>query len=91
MHSLRYLNTVLTVVAILLGLQLWTNWNTATTNGSVPDMVAQAHAQGLPDAGAQRKEMIAELKGLRKQMGELQTQLSSGKVRVQIQEPPKDE
>ena len=89
MNSLRYLNTILTVVAILLGLQLWTNWNAGDQNGTA--LVSEAHAQGIPDAGAQRKEMITELKGLRKQMGDLQTQLSSGKVKVQIQDAVKDE
>lgn len=91
MKSLRYLNTVLTAVAILLGLQLWTSWNSPAANDAGSALVSPAHAAGLPDAGAQRKDMINELKSLRKQMADTHSLLASGKVRVQVQDPVKDE
>ena len=79
MKGLRYLNTMLTILAVLLTLQLWTTWNMAPA-----DMATEAHAQGIPDAGAQRKQMIDELKLVNKKVEELKGLLTSGKVRVTV-------
>jgi hypothetical protein len=84
MPSLKYLNTILTVLAVLLGLSLWTAWTQS------PDFVAPAHAQGIPDEGAQRKQMIDELKLLNKKVDGLQALLVSGAVRVQVQDNGRD-
>lgn len=78
MNSLKYLNVMLTVLAILLGLQLWTTWTQS------PDMLAPAAAQGIPDEGAQRKQMVDELKLLVKKVETTNDLLVSGKVRVTV-------
>lgn len=80
MRSLRYLNGILTVLAVLLGLQLWTSW---TANTSV-DVAAPAYAQGIPDAGAQRLQIIDQLKLLNSRTEELKGLLLSGKVQVKV-------
>jgi len=79
MKSLKYLNSILTVLAVLLALQLWTTWNAAPV-----DLASSAHAQGIPDEGAQRKQIIDELKLVNKKVDELKGLLVSGKVRVTV-------
>jgi len=79
MKGLKYLNTMLTVLAVLLALQLWTTWNAAPV-----DLAAAAHAQGIPDEGAQRKQIIDELKLVNKKVEELKGLMVSGKVRVTV-------
>ncbi len=60
MSHFRYLNAVLTVLCVLLGLNLYADW----TERSVFD--TPAYAQGIPDEGAQRLQMIDQLKLLNK-------------------------
>jgi hypothetical protein len=77
MRAIHYLNTVLTILAVLLAAQLWTSWTTG------PDMTRSAAARdGIPDAGAQRKMIIDELKLLNTKVDKLDQLLVSGKVRV---------
>lgn len=85
MRSLRYLNTILTVLAVLLCAQLWTTWNTTSAGLSVTQ---EAHAQGIPNAGAQRKEMIEALAKLNAQVAVTNELLRSGQIRVQMDAPP---
>jgi len=79
MNALKYLNTMLTVLAGLLALQLWTTWNAGPV-----DLASPAHAQGIPDEGAQRKQIIDELKLVNKKVEELKGLMVSGKVRVTV-------
>ena len=83
MHTLRYLNGILTVLALLLALNLWTAW-TATP---ATDLASTAHAQGIPDEGAQRRDIIDQLKLLNTKADAIQALLSSGQVRVQVAMP----
>lgn len=76
MRAIHYLNTVLTVLAVLLAAQLWTSWTAS------PELTRPAAAQGIPDAGAQRKQIVDELKLLNSKMEGLQNLLVSGKVQV---------
>lgn len=86
MSSMRYLNTMLTVIAVLLGLNLLTHMG----SGGAP-MVNTAHAQtGLPNAGAQRKDMIDELKKLNIQVGDLVNLFRSGEAKVKAVSAAKD-
>ena len=83
MKSLRYLNSVLTVIAVLLSLNLWTMW---TMSPSAPSMATQAHAQeGLANAGAQRAQMIDLLRQQVKATDEMTSLLKSGKVKVIVE------
>jgi hypothetical protein len=89
MPSLRYLNVTLTVIAVLLGLHLWTLW-TAPVVGGAPlsaQAVAQAEAAGgIPNAAAQRKQMIELLKRLTQKTEELTGMLKSGQARVRVEQ-----
>ena len=80
MNRLRYLNTVLTVLAILLALNLWTQWHATPT----PSAATQAHAQGIPDAGQQRMEMVDLLKSLNERADETHELLESGQLTVRV-------
>jgi len=82
MPSLRYLNTILTVIALLLTLNLWTAWT--STPGGQALSVAQTAEAGIANAGAQRLEMIGLLKKLNKHVADLDATLTSGKVRVKV-------
>ncbi|MBI1335685.1 MAG: hypothetical protein GC164_01835 [Phycisphaera sp.] len=82
MRSLRYLNSVLTVIAVLLTLNLYTLW---TTSPASIETVPTAQAAGLPDGGAQRKEMIDQLKLLNQKFDQLTQLLKSGEARVRIE------
>lgn len=85
MSSIKYLNTILTVLAFMLAMQLWTSWN------SGPEWAAPAHAQGIPDGGAQRQMIVDQLKLLNKRTDEIKSVLTSGKMRVLIAEAPEVE
>ncbi|MEX2216449.1 MAG: hypothetical protein WD768_20220 [Phycisphaeraceae bacterium] len=83
MKSLRYLNSVLTVIAVLLSLNLWTIW---TMSPVAPSVATRAHAQeGLPNAGAQRGQMIDLLRQQVKSTDEMASLLKSGKVKVIVE------
>ncbi len=86
MRSLRYLNVVLTVLTVVLTLHLWTLW----TGEALSSVTPSAHAGGLPDAGAQRKEMIDLLKGMNQKMDQLAALLKSGEARVRVEGAKKD-
>ena len=81
MASLRYLNTILTVLTLLVALHLWTLWTMA------PDFGTPAQAAGIPDEGAQRQQIIDQLKLLNKRAEQIKDVLQSGKMRVTVSEP----
>ena len=86
MRAIHYLNTVLTVLAVLLAAQLWTSWTQS------PDLIRPAAAQGgIPDAGAQRQQIVDEIKLLNGKVDDLQSLLVSGKVRVRAIVEPSDQ
>ena len=86
MPSLRYLNSVLTVIALLLTINLYTLW-TVNPAGSIlaPETSVQAADSGVVDARVQRKEMIDQLKQLNSGLSAVQQTLTSGKLRVQVE------
>ena len=89
MKNLRYLNTILTIIAVLLTLNLWTLWAGHSSPVSA-DFAAPAHAQvneGLANAGAQRVEMIALLKKQVAATESITTLLKSGTVKVKVDMP----
>lgn len=73
------MNRLLVVIVILQGLILFSQWG-----GSGP--ITPAYAQ-IPDAGAQRREMVEELKTLNTKMDKLMQMLESGKVQVKATLP----
>ena len=70
---------LLVVVIVLQGLILFSQWG-----GSSP--ITPAYAQ-IPDAGAQRREVIDELKSLNAKMDKLTELLGSGKIQVKATLP----
>ena len=85
MRTLGYTNVVLTVLAILLSLQLWMVWLNSPVG-----MPSTAQAAVMLDAGAQREEMIGQLKQVNKKVEELSGLLKSGQVRVKVEGLEKD-
>jgi len=81
MNSIRYLNGILTVLTIVVAMQLCTTWTTG------PQLGQTAQAQGIPDAGSQRRQIVDQLKLLNKKTEEVKALLTSGKVRVTVQLP----
>lgn len=82
MPSLKYLNTILTILAIILALNLYVTVFTG------PSALPQAHAQGIPDEGAQRVQIIDQLKLLNQKLEQLKGLLESGKVKVVVTNAP---
>ncbi len=93
MHSLRYLNTILTILAVLLSVQLWTSWNTATdpTTSQQAFGPRAAYASGIPNAGAQRKQIVDLLKKQVQQTEALADMFKSGQARVRVERRAKDD
>lgn len=81
MRSLRYLNVMLTLVAVLLAGNLWVAVQDSPGNWRA---VSEAHAAGLANAGAQRQQIIDQLKKVNVQLGDLKTMLKKGDVAVQV-------
>lgn len=91
MRSIRYLNTILTVLALLLSLQLWTTWAGSPAMASQVQAARRSSktaADGIPNAGSQRKQMIDLLKKQTQKTEELVILLKSGKVRVKVAATP---
>lgn len=91
MRSLRYLNTVLTLIAILLTLHLWTLWNgpAGAAVSSVTPAQAAPRTAGIPNATGQRYEMVDLLKQLNRKTDELTGLFRSGKAKVTVRESKK--
>ena len=85
MASIRYLNSILTVLAVLLALQVWVSFS------SGPELATPAYAQGIPDSGAQRQQIVDQLKLLNRRTAEMTALMKSGKLRVLVTEMPNDE
>jgi len=82
MKSLRYLNTVLTLIAILLTVQLWTGWHGSA--GQMLDHAATVEAAGIPNAGSQRAAMLDELETMNKNIAALRSTLESDGLKVVV-------
>jgi len=92
MKPITYLNGILTVLAVLLTLNLWTQWHAGPGAAQLPGLAQQAHARDVPapaSGGAQRKVMIDELKRIKGDTQQISQLLSSGKLRVLVEMPDK--
>lgn len=86
MPSLRYLNSVLTIIAVLLTLNVYALWTAAPAGSALaPAETYAAENQGIPNAGQQRLEMINQLKQANAELSVLHRTLTSGQVRVQVE------
>lgn len=82
MRSLRYLNGVLTCIAVLLTLNLATLWLSGGPNVAT---VAHADTVGFPDAGTQRNQIVMAMRDLGDKMDQLNAQFRSGQARVRVE------
>lgn len=91
MNHLRYLNVMLTLVAILLVLNLWTLW-VGTPAGERLSMTEQAHAQAnFPNAAEQRRQMVLELERMNAKLDgidQIRRMLQDGSARVKVEAAP---
>ena len=83
MTNTKYLNAVLTTLAVLLALNLWVGVNAGPGESTNPE--GQAIAQGRVDAGQQRAEMITQLKELKSSVDSLSSKLSDGSITVKVE------
>lgn len=87
MNNSKYLNAVLTMIAVLLGLNLWVGAHQSPASAAF-DPATDVLAQGKTDAGAQRNTMIEELKGLSSKVDALSKKLTDGSIKVQVESKP---
>lgn len=83
MSESKYLNAVLTTIAVLLALNLWVGAHDRP--GVKPSSEGQAIAQGRVDAGQQRAEMVKELKGVKSTVESMSKKLSDGSITVKVE------
>lgn len=70
---------ILLAIAIFQALTLVTLWK--------GEGIASPVRAALPDPGADRKELIAEMKGVNERLGSIQKILESGKLQVEVVAP----
>lgn len=94
MRGLRYLNVMLTLIAVLLTLQLWTAWvapPTMLTGSAMAAPTSRAKSRsakepgGIPDAGAQRAETIRLLRQSNQNTEALIGLFRTGEARVRVE------
>lgn len=81
----KYLNSVLTVIALLLALNLWVGAHQSPVAAAM-DPSSEALAQGRIDAGQQRAEMIKELRLLGSKVDSMSKKLSDGSIKIKIED-----
>jgi hypothetical protein len=84
MNNSKYLNAVLTAIALLLGLNLWVGAHQSPAAAAM-DPSAEALAQGKVTAGEQRSQMITELKAIGTKVDALSKKLGDGSVKVTVE------
>lgn len=86
--QLRYLNTIMTVVAILLGVLVWTQVSSRPLLADSADAQSRTtHVEpttGIPNAAQQRDKMVKSLEGMKKSVDKLTKSLEDGKVKVEV-------
>ena len=95
MANIRYLNTILTLIAILLCLQLFTAWSTDVSNVQYRaglDTAQSAYAAGIGSERSgvdQRRDIIALINKGNSKLHKLVNLFTSGKARVKVEAPVK--
>ena len=95
MPSIRYLNTILTLIAFLLCLQLFTAWSTDVSNVGYSaglDTAQSAYAGGIGSERSgvdQRREIIALINKGNSKLDKLVDLFTSGKAKVKVEESAK--
>ena len=89
----KYLNTVLTLIAVLLGLNLWVGLHTPNSGATALDPATQAYAQGRSNPSEERARIVRELEKVVAEVDALGQQLDAvttrdGAVRVEVEVMP---
>lgn len=88
MITSKYLNAVLTVIAVLMGLNLWADAHQSRSSVSgLIDPATPAHAAPVNriDAAQQRTAMIQELKNLAGKADAISKKLGDGSIKVTVE------
>lgn len=85
MVSLRYLNGVLTVIAVLLALNFWTVAGSGSLTGAVQTVEAQADSgRGVGSTAARQQEMVQALSRIQQSVDRIERTMTSGSLVVKI-------
>lgn len=89
MKTLRYLNTVLTVIAILLTLNVYVQL-TGTSAGASVSTIQEAHAADKParGVGSSAQAQLDQLKAINENLSRLSGKLTDGSMRVKVDSMP---
>ncbi|MBB6430027.1 hypothetical protein [Algisphaera agarilytica] len=90
MKTLRYLNTVLTVIAILLTLNVYIQL-TGTPAGAAVSVAQEAHAsekKPVRGVGSSAQAQLDQLKEINENLARLSGKLTDGSVRVKVDSLP---
>lgn len=89
MKTLRYLNTVLTVIAILLTLNVYVQL-TGTSAGAAVSTVQEVHAADKPTrgVGSSAQAQLDQLKEINANLSRLSGKLADGSMRVKVDSMP---
>lgn len=89
MRNLRYLNGILTVLAVLLAVNTWV-LVAGSPAGAVLSPTTQAHAQGVGGAAERQAQIVTELKSLNNAVKGLDAKLNAG-INVKVTSMPKSD
>lgn len=89
MKTLRYLNTVLTVIAVLLTLNVYVQL-TGSPAGAAVSTVQEAHAAEKPQRGVGNSAtaQLEELREINNNLNRLAGKLTDGSIRVKVDSMP---
>ncbi len=88
-RSRGFLSGILTANAVLLAVLVWTNITEGPSRAEAAPTVVLAQSDdppsvGVPNAGAQRERLIAEVRSLREDVRALEQAVNSGRMKVSI-------
>ncbi|MEM7577649.1 MAG: hypothetical protein AAF328_09250 [Planctomycetota bacterium] len=89
MRNLRYLNGILTVLAVLLAVNTWV-LIAGSPAGALLSPTNEAHAQGVGGNAERQAQIVAELKQVNRAVDGLSKQLNSG-IDVKVTSMPKSD
>ncbi len=87
MRNLRYLNGILTVLAVLLAVNTWV-LIAGSPAGALLSPTGEAHAQGVGGNAERQAQVVDELKKLNGSVNDLSSQLKAG-LNVKVTSMPK--
>ncbi|MEM9019922.1 MAG: hypothetical protein AAGC44_05105 [Planctomycetota bacterium] len=90
MANNRYLNGVLTAIALLLAMNLWVNLHQKEASASL-DPATEAMAQGTVSPAQQREAMIREINALGDKIDAIGNKLTDGSIRVKVDSMPESD